>query len=404
MREPTAERRVEHRNWLLSLTGVPTAAGREARVVAWVERWLSEREGLALERDEHGNLTLSLNVGESIDEPPVYFTAHLDHPAFVVERMVSPTIVELAFRGGVMDDYFHQARVVIHDADEGRHRAVLDERDGPQEPYKRFLAELIDTESSGAIAVGDVATWDLPKPEIVEVDGVELLRTPACDDLAAAVAALAALDELRLRRLAGEPTLDARVLFTRAEEIGFVGAIGACRAKTIPEDARVIALENSRANLEAPIGGGPIVRVGDRLTIFDPRLTGGVAKRMEQISGGSAHLTAQQKKDDTPSRPWQRKLMAGGACEATVFCNFGLRATCVCLPLGNYHNMGRLDEMQAGAVEGTPPIEPEEIAIGDFEGMVDLLTACGLALPTDAGMGERLEKIWSDRAGVLREA
>jgi len=400
----TTDAASNRRNWLLELSQIPTAAGKEDRVIAWVEAWLRDRDGITRARDAHGNMTLAIEgAGDRTDQPPVYFTAHLDHPAFVVERIVSPSVVELAFRGGVMDDYFLGARVVVHDANDRRHPGSLTERDGPQEPYKRFLAEL-DGETADAIALGDVATWELEPSAIEDVDGAERLRAPVCDDLAAAASALAALDELRLRRAAGEPTLDARVLLTRAEEVGFVGAIAACRDKTIPEGARVIALENSRANTDAPIGGGPIVRVGDRLSVFDPKLTNAVAKRMEAIAGGPASVTAQQKHAEGAKRPWQRKLMAGGACEASVFCAFGYSATCVCLPLGNYHNMGDLDAVQAGGYEGRPPIRREEIAIADYEGMTDLLVACGTELSQKAPMDEIIEKIWRERASVLTGA
>ena len=35
--------------------------------------------------------------------------------------------------------------------------------------------------------------------------------------------------------------------------------------------------------------------------------------------------------------------MPGGACEATAFSAYGYESTCLCLPLGNYHNMHDID-------------------------------------------------------------
>src|SRR5690606_37731588 len=102
--------------------------------------------------------------------------------------------------------------------------------------------------------------------------------------------------------------------------------------------SRLIALENSRAFPDSPIHAGPIVRVGDRVSVFSPELTGAVAQVAQTIAGGPATPTASQKQSDMPTWKWQRKLMAGGACEASVFCAMGYQATCVCLPLGNYHN------------------------------------------------------------------
>jgi len=93
--------------------------------------------------------------------------------------------------------------------------------------------------------------------------------------------------------------------------------------------------------------------------------------------------------------------MAGGACEASVFCAYGYSATCVCLPLGNYHNMAGLSEAQAGTHEGTPRVGREHVGIDDFHGMVDLLIGCGTDLPQSPGFVERVEKLWDERKFVL---
>ena len=378
--------------YALELADLPTAAGREQRVVAWIERWVAERAGLSLTRDGHGNLTVAIK-GAPTDRPPVYLTAHLEHPAFVVDRVIGPGTVELAFRGGVMDRYFDNARVELHPANGEPVEGVLVERDGPQEPFKRFVCEL-DDEAPGA-TVGDVARWALPAGAVE--DG--MLRVSICDDLAAAAAALAAMDNVLAKHAAGERVEDLRLLFTRAEEVGFIGAIGATTNDSIPRDARLICLENSRASDDAPIGGGPIVRVGDRISTFSPALTAAIAKRAEEVFGGPATPRATQTAADAGA--WQRKLMAGGACEASVFCAHGYEATCVCLPLGNYHNMGELDAVQAGAFDGTPPLMREEVAVADLEGMVALLAACGTSLPAGGGFNDRLAKLWTDLSSVL---
>lgn len=396
----SAAARAMHEAWLLQLTQLPTATGKEFRVADWIRRWARARPDVALTEDECGNLHVGF-AGQRASEAPVYFTAHLDHPAFVVERIVAPATVQLAFLGGVMDEYFAEARVVVHAKDDRKYPAVLTGRaeTGPG-PFKSYLADL-DAEEGEGIAVGDVATWELPE---ARVEG-DLLHTSACDDLAAAAAALAAYEVLREARRQGggaETVGDVRLLFTRAEEVGFVGALGACRAKSLPPGSRILALENSRAFDDSPIGAGPIVRVGDRLSIFSPSLTGAVAARAEQVAGGPAAPTAAQKQSDLPKWRWQRKLMAGGACEATVFCAYGYEATCVCLPLGNYHNMADLAAVQAGTFAGRPRVGPEFISISDFHGLVDLLVACGLSLPGSPDIRARVDKLWDERRFVLR--
>lgn len=395
--------RQAHHRWLAELTSIPTVAGREGRVVDWITAWVRERPELTMSADAHGNLTIRRTEPFAPGEP-VYITAHLDHPGFAVDAIESERDLVLAFRGGVMEDYFKDARVQVHPASGEPRPATIVERiepaEGEQELFKRYRARLDEGQSTEELTTEDFATWQLPESFVEH--GV--LNAPACDDLAAAAAALAALDELLKLKAAGEAVgRDARVFFTRAEEIGFVGALGACRSKTIPEGAPVIALENSRAFDDSPIGGGPIVRVGDRLTVFTPRLTAAVAARAEAVAGGPASPTASQKQSDLPTWRWQRKLMAGGACEATVFCAAGYEATCVCLPLGNYHNMADLAAVQAGTNTTPPAIGSEQIAIADFDGLVDLLIACGQELQPGGGIETRLQKIWDERGFVLGE-
>ncbi|MCK6477316.1 MAG: hypothetical protein L6Q35_10840 [Phycisphaerales bacterium] len=404
--------RADHLAWLLDVTSIPTAAGREQRVIAWIERWVARRPGMRLTRDGAGNMHISMvdtgaDAGTAGGEGkrPVYFTAHLDHPAFVIERVVSPGVVEVSFRGGVMEDYFAGTRVALFNSADTRIGGRIESKvEAPMltaaggtrpSPFGHYLVELDAGRDAGTLGVGDVGTWDLPRAE--EIGG--MVHTPACDDLAALAAALAAYDVLGSEGSASRN--DVRLLFTRAEEIGFVGAIAACRERTMPVEARVIALENSRSFADSPIGGGPIVRVGDRVSVFSPTLTDAVAKRAEAVAGGPSTVRAAQKLSELPAWKWQRKLMAGGACEASVFCDAGYEATCVCLPLGNYHNMADLDAVQAGTNTRKATIEREFIARSDYEGMVDLLVACGQSLGAGAGVRAMVEKLWRERSFVL---
>ncbi|MFO0834874.1 MAG: hypothetical protein U0638_07875 [Phycisphaerales bacterium] len=419
--------RERHLRWLLDLTQIPTAAGREFRVVAWIRAWLAARPGLEITTDPAGNIHVAIKARLSKRDAtrPVYFTAHLDHPAFVVERVIAPSVVELSFRGGVMEDYFRDAAIALyeshdprdqptphssqaaHDAEHagamkaplrGKLTGKLDEArkgDGSPSPFSHYLAEL--ERPSDSVAPGDVATWDLPAAAIEDA----LVHTHACDDLAALAAALCAFDELLSRDIGG----DVRLLFTRAEEVGFIGAIAACRPprdqRLMPMHARVIALENSRSFAESPIGGGPIVRVGDRVSVFSPQLTDAIAKRAEEIAGAPSTVTASQKNSALPKWHWQRKLMAGGACEASVFCEAGYEATCVCLPLGNYHNMADLANVQAGTNTTPPKVGREFISAHDYHALVDLLIACGVSLPSGSPVTALAAKLWNDRSWVL---
>jgi len=397
-------RRADHLGWLLSVSTIPTAAGHEGRVIAWIERWLDQRSGFTTRTDPHGNIEIRIDGCPETDHP-IYFTAHLDHPAFVVEEVRSETEVILSFRGGVRADYFPDALIRLHRSDDAytmctvvcEHEPVK-EGEKDTRPFKLYRAT---SEAPHQAKAGDIATWDLPEAQFIDDEFGGIVHTNACDDLAALAAALAAMDELRIARDSGSEIGDVRLLLTRAEEVGFIGAIGASKDGFMPKGSRIIALENSRAFPDAPIHGGPIVRVGDRISIFSPELTGAVAKVAERIAGGPATPTASQKQSEMPKWKWQRKLMAGGACEASAYCAYGYCSTCVCLPLGNYHNMANLGEVQDGSFAGTPRVGREYIGVDDYHGMIDLLVGCGMDLPASPGFIERLEKLWADTKFIL---
>ncbi len=379
----TAAQRKAHSQWLRELTGIPTAAGREDRVIEWVTRWVKRRKSLSLRRDAAGNLLITRRGRRS--KRPILFTAHLDHPAFVVHRVLDDRTVELEFRGGVHEPYFEDAKVEIFDGEDVGHAAVILELTAHRRPFKRFTARL--RRPTGDLRPGDVSRWafdggaDLPR-----IRG-GLLHAPACDDLAGAAAALSALDLLRNRACGGQ----VGVLLTRAEEVGFLGATSACKHRTIADGARLICLENSRSFMDSPLGEGPILRVGDKTSVFSPALT----NRLSTV------LADHQKRH--PRFRWRRKLMPGGTCEATTFSAFGYESTCVCLALGNYHNMSDIDGVLAGRRPAR--VAPEFISVADYHGMIELLVvgATHLDSPESEGLSKLMEDLLASRGQVRGE-
>ena len=168
---PDGAARSQHERWLLTLTQLPTASGREFRVVRWIEDWCRSRP-VTLTRDGAGNLHVAMR-----DRPhghagrrPIYFTAHLDHPAFVVEEVISPREVRMSFRGGVMDEYFKDARVTLSDAHDSRLGGTLRGVVEAPGPFKHYRCEL-DAPASGQAskpAIGDVGVWEFPPSEIID--------------------------------------------------------------------------------------------------------------------------------------------------------------------------------------------------------------------------------------------
>jgi endoglucanase len=369
----------EHHQWLIELTSLPTVGGHEDRVVAWVRRWAARRKNVVLEADRFGNLHLSRKGAASAGRRPIYFTGHMDHPSFVVTRVLGEHALEADFRGGVEDRFFLGAGVLLHHGDRPPQRGTVTElRVRTASRLDRNVT--VTFAKKLAAAPGDILMWHTGPAKVVG----GRLHVTACDDLGGCAAALAAFDVLLGREGKKGVRGDVRVLLTRAEEIGFVGAIAACKAGAISKTARLLTLETSKSFAESPIGGGPVVRVGDKTSTFDPDLTYRLSRIAEELA-----------KTDKTFR-WQRKLMPGGTCEASAFQAYGYAASALCVPLGNYHNMN----------DRTGRIGAESISLADFDGLVRLLAAVGEQLD-DAkrfpALKTRLDESFAKRKTVLRK-
>ncbi len=304
----------------------PTAPFHEARVREAVSSLLAILPHVSLRTDNFGNLIAHYRR-ESVDpasghpEGNVYaFCAHMDHPGWVEPE---PAAEAWRFLGGVPADY--QA------ANRDRTRS-----------FGRFLM------------------WDPPPFELRD----ERIYSRACDDLIGCAVIVAALERVERTGFAGE----CYGLFTRAEEVGFAGAIAMARDGWLAEAGlTVISLETSAEHPPARMGEGPIVRVGDKTSIFDGTVTAELA-----ATAADAGITV------------QRCLMSGGTCEATPFRLYGVRCGALCVALGNYHNC---------APERV--IDSEFVSVADVEELAALCAQLVLrsrALPDpDAALRTRLE-------------
>jgi endoglucanase len=188
----------------------------------------------------------------------------------------------------------------------------------------------------------------------------------ACDDLVGVAAALATLIELKRSRA----RVNVIAAISRAEEIGFRGALALAAKKALPQNSLVISLETSRELPGVKMGQGVIIRVGDRTSVFDSAAT----RFLTEVAVSLA-------KDRFA---FQRALMSGGTCEATAYQEFGFQTAAVCVALGNYHNCAQKNR-----------IAPEYVSITDAVGMVRLLAAAARSMP-------RYHKIVSQLPGRLR--
>lgn len=330
------------------LLGHPTVPFHEELPARFCLDFARER-GLRAETDAAGNVVVRYESHRADVERPLVLVAHLDHPGFVVDA-VAEGIASMTFHGG------------LGAANATPGAPVHFFRTGQVDPVGRGAIAAIDELNdrlTGATAdvlegeAGDFAMWGFPAWSVE--DG--RITGRVCDDLLGAAAILACLDEVARRAPEGVAVWG---LLTRAEEVGFLGALEAIRLGTVPAGASVLSLECSKALPDAPQGGGVIVRVGDRMSIFAPALT--EALRVAADAVGT----------DDPNFRYQRKLMDGGACEATAFCASGYRASGLAVPLGNYHN----------ADDAGPGIAPETVMVSDWLAEVQLLVelACRPAL------------------------
>ncbi len=298
----------------------PTAPFHEDFVRAEIERQLAGLPHVKLKRDAFGNLLALYRRGSGA--PRYAFAAHMDHPGFVGRQ----------FLGGVPEAYLK--------------KKALQRKFGP------------------------FSMWNLPA---VEVRGGKIYSR-ACDDLVGCACIVAMLRELE----ESEAKCAAYGLFTRAEEVGFVGAMQLAKSGVLPGDVTVVSLEtSSMKGGPVKIGGGPIIRVGDRTSIFDSEATA----RLQECAK-AAEL------------PHQRALMQGGTCEATAYALYGYRTAAMCVALGNYHNCG----------PGTR-IAAEYVSVKDAEGMAQLCVALAASKPTNSlrGLRQRLEKRMGEHRKYFRK-
>ena len=310
-----------------SLLGQPTAPFHEDAVALEIERLLSDCPNVAVAPDEFGNLIAIYARGER--RTPWAFAAHMDHPGWVRDNAG-----EWQFLGGVREEYFK------HD------------------PARQAFSD-------------NAAMWDLPSFELR--DG--RIYSRACDDLIGCATIIAMFYELE--RSQAEACCAG--LFSRAEEVGFIGAIQLARSGLLPKDATVISLETSAERSPARMGEGVIIRVGDKTSIFEPSVT----------------AVLQNVAEESKIR-FQRCLMPGGTCEATAYALEGFRCGALCVTLGNYHNCGPGER-----------IAPEFVSLPDVSEMARLCVAlachrgalCGAA----KDLKERLEKNMTEHQPYFRK-
>lgn len=327
------------------LLSIPTAPFHEQGVLAHIRALLTDW-GIRVRDDAHGNLIASYNKGRGTRWALV---AHTDHPGLEVTSCRG-TAVKARFLGGVRPDWLQGAQVRLFAA-HGDPMAA-DPCVGTVETVTKGAAEqrlnIRLEQSTPWLKAGCFGHFELG-PTLVNKTGI---YANAVDDLIGCATTLSVLARLQ------QEQRPARVVgvFTRAEEVGFVGTQLLVEDQTLPPDTHVISIESSLAMAGAAQGLGPVIRVGDRTSAYDGR----VEAHLHQAARRLLENDAQQQ----TAFCFQRQLMTGGTCEASVFFAAGYATGGLAYPLKNYHNMGA-DHV----------LEQEVVATGDYLNGIELLLA-----------------------------
>lgn len=363
-------------NHVYSLLAPPTAPYAEDAQLGVVRRYVADRQGFELSEDEHSNLIVTWLGARTSGEKPkrgaarggrvpvLAFSAHLDHPGFAYLGVRKGQHLA-QFHGGVPDRFFAGARVRFFDGATRSTLAVARVRSVERNAKHELIARL--SEVRGRPKRGMFGMWDLTPGDVRG----RRLHARVCDDLMGAAAILSVLDLLAQARY------PRRVLgiFTRAEETGFIGCQGLLRSRSLPENVAVIGLECSPRRSTAKVGLGPVVRVGDKQSIFQPWITHHLQECAASLRARNEHFL------------FQRALMDGGSCESTAYNLWDVPAGGLCLALGNYHNCGPRDT-----------IAPEFVDWDDFESLVALMREAAATWGGEAAgtkMRARLNSVWS---------
>ncbi len=337
----------KHLRFLREILQQPAAPFREFHVAQCVSKHL-QMANVPHFYDSIGNLVIG--IGSKADylrllmkkskEPVRVFIAHMDHPGFHGTRWLNKNSLAIKWHGGSPVKHLTGSNVWLAD-----NKGLVAEGQ---------LSKVTLLKSKLAIDTA-VVRFKNKTDSVVDIKPKELfggfsfrshswvsgkrLYTRAADDLVGVFCIVSTAIDLFRRQRKNNSFIG---LLTRAEEVGFVGAVKHLELGWLNSANRsvvCVSLEASRHLPGARIGKGPVVRLGDRRTPFD---------------SSTLQVLSELALKTLPNRH-QRRLMDGGACEATATTAWGLPTVGITLPLGNYHNQGMDGGMDCPNLSGPAP-------------------------------------------------
>lgn len=344
--------------FLNALLSIPTAPFREERVKVFLRSKLAE-DKIAFFEDPAGNIIVGVSSKEEYikllkkpsKEPVRLFIAHMDHPGFHGVKWTTETTLSAKWFGGSPKAFLEGAKVQVTNGfgidDEGTITSVFLTKS--QTSIDTLTIEVSGTANRDTVRAQDLyGSFKFRAPIWKEEN---IYYTKAADDLAGVFSIVSVA-----KRMKGKPFLG---LLTRAEEVGFIGAIHHFDLGWLAKRKReviVVSLETSRTLANAEIGKGPVLRLGDRNTTFDAGAVRVFWEMAEKKFKGK----------------YQRRIMDGGTCEGSVGMAHGFPTIGISVPLGNYHNQSLEGGPDSRGKDGPAP---EYIHAYDLLGLVNLCEA-----------------------------
>jgi putative aminopeptidase FrvX len=315
----------------------PTAPFREGYVRAELSKILTAFK-VPHFLDSAGNLIAGVGSFSELQRDfHLALVAHMDHPGFHLGTKIKNKTYQCLWFGDAPWKGMSQASVRLYDP-ENAGRSLR----GKIVSSRKHLVRYAKSSKEGLkfVVQFEREPVEFSKNSFGGFDfpGVrkrsQLVQTRAADDLAGCVIALGALldqaidakNNSRLSRRRHRPLVG---IFTRAEEVGFVGCSHLIQSQELhrigADKLWFVSLEASKELPGAILGKGPVLRVGDRATLFDSEVSALLWKSADELKTKNG-LT------------YQRRIMDGGTCEATPLSLAGFKASALAVPLRNYHN------------------------------------------------------------------
>ena len=287
------------------------------------------RAGLEVSMDHWGNVLVK-KPGTDQMSPGIAFVAHMDHPGYEVVAQRGDQLVLKTLGGMGVAAGTEGTAILVIDACGRRLKATVTgaEKTESQLQKTRELAGWLGADTVYARLDRDHDLGRLPLPAVPDLPDCiideDLVRMRAADDLAGCAAILTALEMVAQSPVKGS----VYGLFTRAEEVGLIGARLVAENELLPKNTVIVSVETSSALPGAEIGQGVVIRTGDRTATFDYEAEVYLNTAVDRI------------RSSDPGFKVQRQLMSAGGCEAAAFKAFGYNVTGLALPLGCWHNRG----------------------------------------------------------------